>query len=183
MKYWEVLNEPNTFLTGPEYAKVLAITSETLRKNDPGALIIGGSVVNAHRHDLYRATMAAAPGTFDFFSYHPYRFGLLNPESEKESFRKTLLETKTDWPPPGTKRSSSSPRRAWPPGSTKPCAIGGLLSLSHPIARVDFGEGEIQQCQYLARMYATALGEGCIAYSYHTLANLTWDVLGNPQLG
>ena len=62
-------------------------------------------------------------------------------------------------------------------------AIGGLLSLSHPIARVDFGEGEIQQCQYLARMYATALGEGCIAYSYHTLANLTWDVLGNPQLG
>jgi hypothetical protein len=57
------------------------------------------------------------------------------------------------------------------------------LSLSHPIARVDFGEGEILQCQYLARMYATALGEGCIAYSYHTLANLTWDVLDNPLLG
>jgi hypothetical protein len=62
-------------------------------------------------------------------------------------------------------------------------AIGGLLNLSHPIVRVDFGEGEILQCQYLARMYATALGEGCLGYSYHTLCNLTWDVLDNPQLG
>ena len=96
VKYWEVLNEPNTFLTGPEYAQVLAATSKTLRENDPGAHIIGGSVVSAHRHDLYRATMAAAPGTFDSFSYHPYRFGLPNPESEKEGFRKTLLEAKED---------------------------------------------------------------------------------------
>jgi parallel beta-helix repeat protein len=183
VKYWEVLNEPNTFLTGPEYAKVLAITSETLRKNDPGALIIGGSVVNAHRHDLYRATMAAAPGTFDFFSYHPYRFGLLNPESEKESFRKTLLETKTDLAAAGHKTLIFLTEEGMASGLDETRAIGGLLSLSHPIARVDFGEGEIQQCQYLARMYATALGEGCIAYSYHTLANLTWDVLGNPQLG
>jgi hypothetical protein len=183
VKYWEVLNEPNTFLTGPEYARVLAATSKTLRENDPGAHIIGGSVVNAHRHDLYKATMAAPAGTFDSFSYHPYRFGVLNPESEKEGYRKTLLETKQDLVAAGHKPLIFLTEEGMASGLDETRCIGGLLNLSHPIQRVDFGEGEILQCQYLARMYATALGEGCLGYNYHTLGNLTWDVLNNPQLG
>jgi parallel beta-helix repeat protein len=183
VKYWEVLNEPNTFLTGPEYARVLAATSQALRRHDPRARIIGGSVVNAHRHELHKATMAAAPGAFDLFSYHPYRFGLPNPESEKESFRRALLETKADLAAAGHKPLIFLTEEGMSSGLDETRSIGGLLNLSHPIARVDFGEGEILQCQYLARMYATALGEGCVGYNYHTLCNLTWDVWDNPQLG
>ncbi len=183
VKYWEILNEPNTFLTGPEYAKVLEATSKTLRANDPAAHLIGGSVVNAHRHDLYKATMATAPGTFDSFSYHPYRFGLTNPESEKESHRQGILGTKQDLVAAGHKPDIFLTEEGMGSGLDETRCVGSLLGYDYPVSRVDFGEGELLQAQYLARMYATALGEGCIGYSYHTLSGLIWDTLMNPKLG
>ncbi|MFA5265130.1 MAG: NosD domain-containing protein, partial [Opitutaceae bacterium] len=183
IKYWEVLNEPNTFLTGIEYAKVLAATAKTLREKDPSAHIIGGSVVNAHRSDLYKATMSSPPGTFASFSYHPYRFGLSNPESEKESYRQALLETKKDLVAAGHKPDIFLTEEGMGAGLDETRCIGGLLYHDCPFQRVDWGEGEILQAQYIARMYATALGEGCIGYSYHTLSSLIWDALDNPNLG
>jgi len=82
IKFYEILNEPNCFLSGEEYKKVLTRTSRLIRKFDPKAAIIAGSVVNAPRKELWKAAMSAPPGTFDMFSYHPYRFGLSNPERE-----------------------------------------------------------------------------------------------------
>jgi len=50
------------------------------------------------------------------------------------------------------------------------------------VRQVDWGEGEVLQAQYGARMYLTALGEGGIGYSYHTLSGMINDEQMNPQL-
>ncbi len=183
VKYWEVLNEPNTFLTGPEYAKVLDATSSAIRANDPEAHIIAGSVVNATGGDLYTTTMAAKPGTFDSFSYHPYRFGLPNPESEAGGFRKSFLRTRQDLVAGGHKPDIFITEEGMGNAFDETRCIRYLLSHSATLSRVDWGEGEVRQAQYMARMYATALAEGGIGYNYHTLSSLLWDGLANPKLG
>ncbi len=182
IRYWEVLNEPNCFLDGEEYAKVLKVTSKALRDTDPGAHIIGGSVVNAHRKDLYNATMAMPPGTFDSFAFHPYRFGLPNPESEKQSYRKLIHETKQDLVANGHKPRLFLTEEGMSSGLNETRCIGYRLSLHGLVRQVEFGEGEILQAQYAARMYAALLGEGGIGYNYHTLQGLVHDSLMNPLL-
>ncbi|MFV1969262.1 MAG: hypothetical protein ACC628_27900, partial [Pirellulaceae bacterium] len=182
IKFWEILNEPNTFLNGEEYGKVLAATSRTLRGADPDAHIIAGSVVNAHRKDLYQTTIAAPAGSFDSFSFHPYRFGLPNPESERESYRRMIQEVKADLSQAGHSPTIFLTEEGMGPGLDETRCIGYRLGHNGIVRQVDWGEGEILQAQYGARMYLTALGEGCIGYSYHTLGGLTHDSLMNPLL-
>lgn len=182
IKYWEILNEPNTFLDGDEYAKVLKVTSAVIRSADPAAVIIGGSIVNAFGKDVYNATLAAARGTYDAFSYHPYRFGLPDPESEKSSYRRDLLRVKSDLSAAGQPVKIFLTEEGMGDGLDEVRSIGKRLGYDVSIRQIDWGEGEILQAQYLARMYLTALGEGAIGYSYHTLQGLMNDSLMNPQL-
>ena len=182
IRFWEVLNEPNTFLSGEEYAKVLSVTSRAVRSADPRAHIIGGSVVNAHRKDLYNATMHMPAGSFDSFSFHPYRFGLRNPESERESYRKLIHMAKEDLAGGSHPVKLFLTEEGMGPGLDETRCIGYRLSYSGVVRQVDFGEGEILHAQYAARMFLTALGEGGVGYSYHTLYNLTHDSLMNPLL-
>ena len=182
IRFWEVLNEPNTFLSGKEYAKVLEETSEALRETDPAAVIIGGSVVNALRKELYEETLKSDPGTYNHFSYHPYRFGLPNPEAESEGYRVDLLNTKDD-----LKKNGHSPRiflteEGMGNGWDETRCINSLLSYSNIIRFPRWTEGEIRQAQYYARMLATALGEDATGYCYHTLSGLVNDSLMTPNL-
>ena len=182
IRYWEVLNEPNCFLSGAEYAKVLKNTAEAIRKQDSKAIIIGGSVVNAPRKDLYSATMSMEPTAFDAFSYHPYRFGLPNPENDGASFRQELRQTFDDLKINNHKPIVFLTEEGMGDGLDETRGIGYRLGYNGIIRGADWGEGEILQAQYLARMLATSLGEQVMGYCYHTLAGLTNDVLMNPQL-
>lgn len=182
VKYYEILNEPNCFLSGDEYTNILLRTSNIIRKADSSAQIIGGSVVNATRKDLWNKTMAVPAGTFDAFSYHPYRFGLSNPERENMSYRADLLRAKEDL------ATNGQPAKVWlteegmGPSLDETRCIGKQLGYSAIVRKPDWGRGEILQAQYAARMYATALGEGGGGYSYHTLNGLVQDSLMSPML-
>jgi len=182
IKSYEILNEPNTFLNGAEYEKVLLRTSRLIRKIDPQATIIAGSVVNAPRKELWNATMSTPPGTFDAFSYHPYRFGLTNPESEDESFRRELLSCQADLAKHGHKPVVWLTEEGMGPGWNETRCIGLALSHSGYPRFSDFHEGEIRQALYGTRMYLTALGEGAAGYSYHTLKNMITDSHMSPML-
>jgi len=162
-----VLNEPNCYVTGDEYLRILQTTSRILRAEDPAATIIGGSVVNAPRQELYQKTMTQGAPYFDLFSYHPYRFGLRNPESENESFRRGLLMAKEDLAKAGAK----TPIFLTEEGGD----FGPKMA--------DWGSEERLEAQYTARMYLTALGEGCAGYSYHVLHTLVRDDNMTPMLG
>jgi len=181
VKYYEVLNEPNCFLDGNDYKKVLLVTSKTLRAVDPKARIVAGSVVNALGRDLYKATLSAPKGAFDAFSYHPYRFGLANPESEDESFRRDILLVKKDLRESGHDVPIFHTEEGMGNTHDVTRCIGVRLSYNPIVRRPQWEEGDILQAQYAAVMYITALGEGGIGYSYHTLQGLVSDALGNPQ--
>ncbi|MBM4092020.1 MAG: glycoside hydrolase family 32 protein [Planctomycetes bacterium] len=181
VKFWEICNEPNVLFTGDEYQRIAHVVAPLLRQLDPASHIAAGSVVNAHRSDLHRKTMELPPGTFDSFSYHPYRFGLRNPESEGMSFRRALLETKADLVAAGHAPKIWLTEEGQGPGLEETRCRGSYLSFD-PLWTVEWGEGEIRQAQYLARMYLTALGEGCVGYSYHTLQNLVRDDAMTPSL-
>ena len=181
IKYYEVLNEPNCFLDGDEYKKVLLTTSKALRETDPGAVIIGGSVVNALGADLYTKTLSAPKGVFDAFSYHPYRFGLPNPESERESYRTDLVRVLGDLKAAGHPAIIFHTEEGMGNGLDETRCIGDRMSYNPVVRRPAWGEGDILQSAYVSIMFATALGEGGIGYSYHTLQGLVCDALGNPQ--
>ena len=182
VKYWEVLNEPNVYLTGDEYLQVLQATSEVLRRESREALILGGSVVNGHRQDLYNKTIFSGHPWYDFFSYHPYGFGRANPESQDESYRAKLLMAKADLAKAGSKARIYLTEEGMGRGFEEARPIGTYLSHNHALQTPGWGEGEIRQAQFMARRYVTAMGEGCEAYSYHTLAGWINDDLMTPNL-
>ena len=182
VRYWEVLNEPNVFLSGDEYSRVLKVSSAAIRAADPAALILAGSVVNAHRGPLYKATMKMPPGTFDAFSFHPYRFGLLDPESDQQNFRRMLQEIKVDLQAGGHPPVVFCTEEGMGNGLHETRCIRHRLSYSSIVRQARFGAGEVLQALYGTRMMLTALGEGCIGYSYHTLQGLVRDCLMQPML-
>ncbi|HID73344.1 TPA: hypothetical protein EYP38_05375 [Candidatus Micrarchaeota archaeon] len=182
IQFYEVLNEPNVLLKGEEYRRLLLATSKEIRRADPKAHIIAGSVVNAHRGELYFATMKTPPETFDSFSFHPYHFGRPNPDTGDAPFGKMLREVKEDLKEHGHKPLVWLTEEGMGPGLEETRCIGYRLSYSAPIRQVEWDIGEILQAGYLARMYLTALGEGALGYNYHTLQGLVLDVLMTPNL-
>ncbi len=182
VKYYEVLNEPNCFLDGSEYTNILCRTSKIIRSIDSNAHIVAGSVVNAVRKDLWNKTMATPASTFDEFSYHPYRFGLTNPERENMSYRADILRAKKDLAAHGHPVKIWLTEEGMGPALNETRCIGRRLGYSATVRRLDFGEGEILQAQYAARMYATALGENGAGYNYHTVNGLVQDSVMSPML-
>lgn len=182
VKYYEILNEPNCFLDGSEYTNVLVRMARVIRDVDSSARILAGSVVNAVGKDLWNKTMTVPVGTFDYFCYHPYRFGLRNPERENMSYRANLLRAKEDLSAHGQSTAVWLTEEGMGATFNETRCIGILQSHSTNIRRQDWGEGEIRQAQYAARMYVTALGEGCAGYNYHTLNGLIRDSLMSPML-
>lgn len=182
VRFWEILNEPNCFLTGEEYRKVLLSVSKAPRSVDKRFCIVGGSVVNAHRRELYKATMATPPGTFDCFSFHPYRFGLPNPESENMSYRRMIVEAKEDLAKAGHPASIFLTEEGMGPGLDETRCIGFRLSYSCRVRKVEWGRGEVIQALYGSRMYLSALGQGCKGYNYHTLGMLVEDRVMTPSV-
>ncbi len=182
VKYWEILNEPNCFVSGGEYLRILAPSATALRRTMPGAIIIGGSVVNALRKDLYNKTIFSGHRFFNLFSYHPYRFGLANPESEGESYRRDILYAREDLRKAGSKAGIFLTEEGMGPGWDETRCIGRFMSYSAYAHTYDWREGEILHAQFVARMLATALGEKCQGYNYHVLNTLVKDTNMTPTL-
>lgn len=164
VKYWEVLNEPNCFLNGDEYLSILKTTSRAIRKADPKAIIIGGSVVNAYRKSVWNKTIFQGKDYFDQFSYHPYRFGLRNPYYG--GFAKGLKMALDDLRKAGSKAKIhfTEEYRDFGPDMT------------------DYSnETEKREANCLARIFNRSLGEGCAAYNRHHM--LFRDSEMSPNLG
>jgi parallel beta-helix repeat protein len=166
VKYWEILNEPNMYVNGDEYLRILQGSSDAIRKAAPRATIIGGSVVNGFRGDLWTKTITQGFHAFDMFSYHPYRFGVHDPEFA-EGYRHDLYQAKEDL----LKVGSTSRVFLTEEGDN----FGPTLS--------DWAPQETLEAQYLSRMYVTALGENCAGYNYHMLFSLVRDDNITPNLG
>lgn len=149
VKYWEICNEPNCYLNADEYMKILKRTSKTLRKAAPDSIIIGGSIVNAYRQPIWNKTIFEGHKYFDQFSYHPYRFGLQNPEYG--GFSNGLKTAKDDIKKAGSKAriNLTEEYRTFGPPMT------------------DYSQTEKIEANCLARMYARAMGENCAAYHHH----------------
>ncbi len=150
VKYWEICNEPNTYLNAEEYLKILKRTSPIIRKIAPDAVIIGGSLVNAFRTPIWNKTISEGNAYFDQFSYHPYRFGLSNPFYG--GFPKNLKIAQEDLKKIGSKYRialTEEFRESGPP-------------------MIDYSSRqEKNEANNLARMYVRALGENCASYFRH----------------
>lgn len=174
IRYYEILNEPNCFLNSDEYIKIFTETAPLIKIIDSKAQIIAGSVVNALRQDLYNKTLELPPGSFDWFSFHPYRFGIMNPEIQG-SFREQLKIVKEDMKKNGHKENIFLTEEGMGPGYERTRCIGSFFSYSIPIYTDYFTEDEILWTNFAIRMYLTAFGEGCGGYNYHTLPVLYID--------
>lgn len=74
IRHWQIWNEPNIFFwSGPKelYAELLARAYETIRAEDPDAVVVGCSTSGIDI-DFIRDTMRRG-GRFDVLSVHPYR--------------------------------------------------------------------------------------------------------------
>ena len=150
VKYWEICNEPNCYLSADEYLRVLAFTAPLVRTNAPGSKIVGGSLVNAFSADIWRRTITDGKGLYDYFSYHPYRFGLRDPL--KGGFYD------------GLNRAVEDLRKA---GNSVPVMLTEEFSAVEAVLGEAFGREERWEANCLARMCLTALSKGCAAYHHH----------------
>jgi hypothetical protein len=75
---WEIWNEPNDphfWQPAPDpaaYAALLAATSHAIHTADPGATVLGGSILYGDTGFLEAMYAAGARGTFDGLAIHPY---------------------------------------------------------------------------------------------------------------
>jgi hypothetical protein len=168
IKYYEIMNEPNTFMNGDEYVKIFSQTAPLIKEIDPEAHIIAGSIVNALRQDLYNKTLQLPPSSFDFFSFHPYRFGIMNPEIQG-SFREQMRMVKGDLNKNGHGEKIFLTEEGMAPSYERTRCIGSFFSYSTPIWSILFTEDELLWANFAMRMYLTALGERAKGYNYHTL--------------
>lgn len=181
VKYYEICNEPNCYLSGEEYVKLFKETAPLIKNIDPSSEIIAGSVVNAFRKDLYNKTLELPPSSFDWFSFHPYRFGITNPEIQG-SFREHLGMVKEDLRKNGHKERIWLTEEGMGPGFERTRCIGSFFSHSISLYTPLFSKDEILWTDFAMRMYLTALGEGCGGYNYHTLPVLYIDGNTTPTL-
>lgn len=76
---WEVWNEPNSpdfWGSTPEcYVKLLRAAYEGVKRGDPDALVLGGSLSGVDLHYLRRLLDLGAARWMDALSVHPYTFG------------------------------------------------------------------------------------------------------------
>ncbi len=168
IKYYEIMNEPNTFMNGDEYVKIFFQTAPLIKNIDPNSHIIAGSIVNAFRKDVYNKTLSLPPSSFDWFSFHPYRFGIMNPEIQG-SFREHIKMVKEDLNKNGHGEKIFLTEEGMAPGYERTRCIGSLFSYSIPIWSIFFTSDELLWANFAMRMYLTALGEGAKGYNYHTL--------------
>jgi beta-glucosidase/6-phospho-beta-glucosidase/beta-galactosidase len=102
VKYWEIHNEPKMSLN---YAKVVKAASKTIKKTDPTAKIIAGSIARVNVEGLRLILEEGGVGLFiDAITYHPYdEF----PEASKHVFLQPVVGGYTpayrplEWPFPG----------------------------------------------------------------------------------
>jgi len=181
IKYYEILNEPNCFLNADEYVKIVRETSPLIKKIDKNAKIIAGSVVNAFRKPLYYKTMELSDEYFDYFSFHPYRFGIMNPEIQGP-FREQMKMVKEDLKTKKKNKKIWLTEEGMGPGYERTRCIGSLFSYSIPLPSNYFSRDEIIWTQFGMRMYLTAFGEGAAGYNYHTLQSLIIDSEATPSL-
>lgn len=70
--YWEVINEPNAFMTGKQYAEYLKRAYPILKKNDPDGLVCGFALSGVD-YDWIAETLAiTGPDYMDIITVHPY---------------------------------------------------------------------------------------------------------------
>lgn len=181
VKYYEICNEPNCYLTGDEYVKLFKETAPLIKSIDPSAQIIAGSVVNAFRKDLYNKTLKLPASSFDWFSFHPYRFGIKNPEIQGP-FREHLRMVKEDMRKNGHKEKIWLTEEGMGPLYERGRCLGLLFSYSHALYTDYFSIDEIIWTDFAMRMYLTAFGEGCGGYNYHTLPVMFVDSEITPAL-
>ena len=182
IKYYEILNEPNCSLkSGEEYIRILQEIAPIIKKIDSKAFIIAGSVVNAFGTPFYNKILQIKPNSFDFFSFHPYRFGIINPEIQGP-FRQHIRMVKQDLRINFHKEKVWLTEEGMGPGYERTRGIGTFFSYSHPIYSNYFTEDELLWTQFATRMYLTAFGEGADGYNYHTLPILMVDQEVTPTL-
>ena len=79
VRWVEVINEANTYLTGPQYLTVLRTTSPIIRQADPSIKVLGPSEVCgagdlADCKGIWDLVVKEGLDLIDQFSFHPYRF-------------------------------------------------------------------------------------------------------------
>lgn len=80
VRHWEIWNEPNnkTFWrpqapSADDYVTMVARTAHTLRRNVPGAVIIGGAFAGIPMDYIEQCLAAGLADHIDKISFHPYR--------------------------------------------------------------------------------------------------------------
>jgi len=132
---WEVWNEPNIFFwTGPKemYADLLARTYETIKSEDPNAIVLGCATSGIDTNFI-KMTMERG-GKFDALAIHPYRGDLRDLE-----FMRELRDV----------RQLVNKRPVW------------ITELGFPTELIE-GYSERNQASLVARLYLTALASEAV---------------------
>ncbi len=70
--YWEVINEPNAFMTGAQYAEYITRAYPIIKKNDPDGLVCGFALSGREWTWLESALKAVSADCMDIITIHPY---------------------------------------------------------------------------------------------------------------
>eukprot|EP01052_Picozoa_sp_SAG31_P003169 SAG31_NODE_119_length_23948_cov_9.957105_16_plen_928_part_00 len=197
VRFWEITNEANTYLSASEYLRTLRTMSVSIRHAMPTAAqaqvkIIGGSVVNDFRGPIWNATIIDGSAEFDYFSFHPYRFYRSDPEADclglcGHTFRAQVREANND-----LRRNNHSVRDAVflteeaqgvSMQRTRSIGFGMPAGYDFIMRLQSWSQGEIVYANFVARMYLTAMGERSVGYSNHAGTHLfSNDDLFTPNL-
>ena len=93
VRHWEITNEPYFWCTPDQYAEILRVASEAIRRVDPGIHVIGFCSANM-RHYFPAAVAASAPKWYDGMSGHFYDS---NPQNLRQLGRCLVQQRKTGW--------------------------------------------------------------------------------------
>jgi len=137
IQHWEIWNEPNIFFwTGPRelYADLLTQAYETIKKEDPNAVVIGCSTSGIDKKFI-ELTLENG-GKFDALSIHPYR-GVLQDPAYMEELREV--------------RRLVGDRPIW------------ITEIGYP-SQLLTGYSERRQASLLARTYILSLASRAVDY-------------------
>jgi hypothetical protein len=197
VKYWALEGEPqsNGLAAGEYAARVLPVLSTAVRDGaGPGAVLIGGGIVNGFRDEMWNNTIKDGHEFFDAFAFHPYRFDRLDPESSclggcGSTFRSQLLTANQDLAHAGAVRirlfttylsvhscpltygMSQAPRVYLTEEATgvtlqRTRAVGWPAVGGYDLSMRlgTFSQEELLMANYIVRMWVTAMGERAIGY-------------------
>ena len=161
--HWEIWNEPNIRVfwqpnkpSAKDYTELVKITAEEIRRNVPGAVIIGGALAGMPTAYLDECLELGLADLVDRISYHPYR-----PVPEKD-----YEATVADWQ---EKIAARNPKvRLWQgengaPSNGGPRSAGALSQLPW---------SETYQAKWLTRRILLDLLVGVDMTSYFTMVDL-----------